>query len=31
MYLVTNDTLVLIELQHCFKEKEALFLKRTAA
>jgi hypothetical protein len=31
MYFVTNDTLVLIELLHCFKEKEVLFLKRTAA
>jgi len=31
MYFVKNTALVLIELLHCFKENEALFLKRTAA
>jgi len=31
MYFTTKDVLFLIELLHCFKEKEALFLKRTAA
>jgi len=27
MYLVTNTALFLIELLHCFKEKEALFFE----